>query len=619
MATVNQNGTYTYQGVNGQTITSPSAVYQSGQTPGTTFSGSSSPNTVNKIDPNSEPGYKLNENGIFIKDPNYKPTSAVDTKAFTTPTNPNVIPTFEQPKYDSLGNITNLTATADYYNNVIVGQQAKDKQATDYNKSTQDLLASILSPEQNLVSAKQVSGMDAAQKLANDENAKLQAIIKQGQANQLSVVGQGRGIPEAIIGGQQAQFARETAIQALPVQASLEAAQGNLAAATATFDKLFQAKQQDSQNKLTYGFKVIDSIAQFAGEKDKIALDYVKQLEQRKADASKANMDTANQMLVTIAQNGKYNSSIGTQFSTIDYSKPDAITKAIGIAGNSLVKPNEEIIKLDNGNVVIWDKNQNKIIKTISGGTGGSGSGTGNAKNFSSLIELTGNMASLSSVTNGKNVKTSLTNMLEKQDYESAYAQIGNTIEEGLKGTTKTTFADARTDSKSILGLKNAIQAFADAGGDTGILKGNKEKISRKLLGVTGNPELTKMATALEREFQKYRVNMTGAAFSPKESRDYGSVNPSTTNNFDLNMSILDGALLSTNNYIDSTMNERIPGSSQIRELSDRTTSSVSAKSTVNSFYQSANTEVKTIIEGLFNKNYSDADVLEYLKIKGLK
>jgi hypothetical protein len=225
-------------------------------------------------------------------------TQSITPKDVTAPT-PD-IPVFTQPKFDAIGNLVGSQAATDYYTNVTSQQENVDKRANDTTQMYKDLFASIATPEQNLASAKAASGMDAAQKLANEENAKLQAIIKQGQANQLSVVGQGRGIPEAIIGGQQAQFARETAIAALPVQASLEAAQGNLAAATATFDKLFQAKQQDAQNRLQYGVKMIDTISQFASEKDKIALDYVKQQEQRKYDATIKEQDRLSTLSTTL-------------------------------------------------------------------------------------------------------------------------------------------------------------------------------------------------------------------------------------------------------------------------------------------------------------------------------
>src|SRR5574343_382923 len=246
----------------------------------------------------ANPGVSVSASNFDPTTGAYKGTSTITPKDVTT--TPPTIPNYEQPKFDAVGNLIGSQAASDYFTNVTSQQALIDKNANNTQQMYKALFASIATPEQNLQSAKDISGMDAAQKIANEENAKLQTVIKQGQAMQQQVVGQGRGIPEVIIGGQQAQIARETAIQALPIQASLEAAQGNLAAATATFDKLFTAKQQDAQNKLQYGFKVIDTISQFASEKDKIALDYVKQQEQRKYDATIKEQDNLSKLSTTL-------------------------------------------------------------------------------------------------------------------------------------------------------------------------------------------------------------------------------------------------------------------------------------------------------------------------------
>jgi len=96
--------------------------------------------------------------------------------------------------------------------------------------------------------AQRETGILQAQQNVSNLTGTLNGIVAQGQANQLSLVGQGRGIPEAIIGGQQAQIARETAIQALPVSAQLNAAQGNLEMAQANVETLFKIYSDDATN-----------------------------------------------------------------------------------------------------------------------------------------------------------------------------------------------------------------------------------------------------------------------------------------------------------------------------------------------------------------------------------
>jgi hypothetical protein len=72
------------------------------------------------------------------------------------------------------------------------------------------------------------TGIKSIREDVNNYSAQLNTIVANRDANLLRVEGQGRGIPETIIGGQQAQINKEAAIQALPVQAQLSAAQGNL-------------------------------------------------------------------------------------------------------------------------------------------------------------------------------------------------------------------------------------------------------------------------------------------------------------------------------------------------------------------------------------------------------
>lgn len=98
-------------------------------------------------------------------------------------------------------------------------------------------------------------GIQQKQQLVNDYTAQLNAITAKAEADKLRVTGQGRGIPEVIIGGQQAQIAKEAAIEALPVAAQLAAAQGNLETAqqhVATYAKLLiddaNAKYQHKQD-----------------------------------------------------------------------------------------------------------------------------------------------------------------------------------------------------------------------------------------------------------------------------------------------------------------------------------------------------------------------------------
>lgn len=102
------------------------------------------------------------------------------------------------------------------------------------------------------------------QQAVNDYTAQLNTIVANRDANILRVEGQGRGIPEAIIGGQQAQINKEAAIAALPVQAQLAAAQGNLQLAQDHINTWGNILMKDAEQQYTRKKEVLLSVRDFA-------------------------------------------------------------------------------------------------------------------------------------------------------------------------------------------------------------------------------------------------------------------------------------------------------------------------------------------------------------------
>lgn len=200
----------------------------------------------------------------------------------------------------------------------------------------------------------------------------------------------------------------------------------------------------------------------------------------------------------------------------------------------------------------------------------GAGGITGYDGEFAGTIDLVANMES--SVFGKKNVKQQLANLLANKDYTTAYSQIANSVENGLVGESKQKFVNARTDYNVMEGMKEAIKAYAQGGGDMGLLKGTEEEIKRKL-GIDSGKAST-LAVQLWREFQVYRNNMTGAAFGAAESRDYASVNPSLGKSLNLNLAVIEGAQNQLKNRITSTINERVPSAQKILKLAEGDTSS---------------------------------------------
>lgn len=119
------------------------------------------------------------------------------------------------------------------------------------------------------------------QQAVNDYTSQLNTIVANRDANVLKVEGQGRGITETIIGGQQAQINKEAAIAALPVQAQLAAAQGNLEMAQSHLETMFKLKSADATAQYNYKTKLLDSVYNFASGIEKSKLDDLKVKEER--------------------------------------------------------------------------------------------------------------------------------------------------------------------------------------------------------------------------------------------------------------------------------------------------------------------------------------------------
>lgn len=134
--------------------------------------------------------------------------------------------------------------------------EPKEKTLADRFKAVLGLYKEPVDTADIYEQARSEAGINQKKSLVNSLTNELNTITAKSTADQLSVTGQGRGIPEAIIGGQQAQISKEAAIRALPVQAQLAAAQGDLAQAESHLDTLFKIRvadataQNDRYNKL---------------------------------------------------------------------------------------------------------------------------------------------------------------------------------------------------------------------------------------------------------------------------------------------------------------------------------------------------------------------------------
>ena len=193
-----------------------------------------------------------------------------------------------------------------------------------------------------------------------------------------------------------------------------------------------------------------------------------------------------------------------------------------------------------------------------------SGISTEASGQFAGIIDAASNLVGAE---RGKTSRRAITKAVADGDYATAYAEVANNVEASLTGTVKTRFANSRNDIQVMAGMRNTIEQYAAEGGDMSLLRGKTEEIERKLGILAEDPKATAIAVQLQREFQTYRNIMTGAAFTPAESREYASVNPRSTASIELNLATIDGALNQLENRITGTVNARIPTASKLFDV----------------------------------------------------
>jgi len=203
--------------------------------------------------------------------------------------------------------------TADVNDNVlsILQKQIEDLSDAENNRVT---------AEDSFRQAQRESGILQKQERSNQLQGQLNEVVSRGQANQLAVVGQGRGIPEAILGGQQAQFARETAIESLPISAQLSAAQGDLEMAQRNVETLFKIKTADAKADYDFNVKVINMVSEFATGQENAKLEDIKMKEERKYKETERGYTEAQNASQMAFSNGQ--SELGGKINQLDYKSP---------------------------------------------------------------------------------------------------------------------------------------------------------------------------------------------------------------------------------------------------------------------------------------------------------
>lgn len=201
---------------------------------------------------------------------------------------------------DVLEGAANQRATLDYINKLIQPEkQANERAFRDTEKEV---------------------GLQKFQKEVGARQSELNAIVANRDAAALSLEGQGRGQTQGFVGGEQARINREAAIQALPVQAQLSAAQGNLEMAQQRLDTLFKVKSADIAANAAYRNTMANAIMDYASDTQKAII--AARAEDRNREDAKAtqNLALAQEWAKMAVQTGQ--SGLISSFTSLDPKSP---------------------------------------------------------------------------------------------------------------------------------------------------------------------------------------------------------------------------------------------------------------------------------------------------------
>ncbi len=102
------------------------------------------------------------------------------------------------------------------------------------------------------------------------------------------------------------------------------------------------------------------------------------------------------------------------------------------------------------------------------------------------------------------------------------FAVIKNQAKNIMPQTEATKLSNLEYSRDAFNAMTKSLNDFYAAGGNTGLISGNFEKIYNKL-GQVNDPKLVAIATELQGNIQSYRNAISGTAYSEQEGKDINS------------------------------------------------------------------------------------------------
>lgn len=365
--------------------------------------------------------------------------------------------------------------------------------------------------------------------------------------NDLNATGETRSAQN----GDEAQISRQHGIDALLTSGLIQAKQGSITAARATVDRAIAAKYDPIKNAITVQNSIIQQNMQNLSRADqKLADEKLVQnnLKLKQIDDAAQNEKDINAIKLEVAKNGAPNSvlSLMGNAKTVD----DALVAAKGYLSDPMDRAikNQQLIKLK-------ADNQAALGLPTTGANG-------------ALVNTI--------LASGKFTKDQATEIRAAVSTgQDPLTVVKNQAKNIMTGATATKLESYENSLSAIKDLNTAFQDYYNAGGDTGLLSGNFEKVFNKL-GAVNDPKLVEVATQAQIALQAYRNAISGTAYSDQEGKDIASVFPSIKNGEVLNNAIVAGRVKSAQNLIDGIYSNTL--GSAYTDLKNQSSSTLTPK-----------------------------------------
>lgn len=268
------------------------------------------------------------------------------------------------------------------------GQFVKDESASDVMNATKEANANMgniasqvlgyLKPDANqaqnayedtygITSRQAGREYRRAQQEVQQYTSQLNSITSSRDAAVLALEDTGRGQTTGFIGGEQGRIQRQAAIAALPVQAQLAAAQGNLEIAKSHVDSLFQMKIKDIETEQAYKQTVANTWMSVANQQQSNLLNAaIADSNARAAEKSQA-LAMANDWAKVAIEYGQ--STLAGKIMKLDPTSK-TFQQDLAVLQGQVVKPmsaSKRDTQVVNGQLI--DMQTGEVISIIGGGT----------------------------------------------------------------------------------------------------------------------------------------------------------------------------------------------------------------------------------------------------------